>query len=119
WVVQQPTMHVGLEEAGADESPQAVQPGRARSRIVTDQLHKPPTHGRRVSFREQSLGGLAEIEIWAGEPSQQLFSAFTFEVEAWRARRIPVAHPIEPSTQPIDPLGIAVGVLVAVITIVP
>src|SRR5207249_1992335 len=84
-----------------------------------DQLHKPPTHGRRVSFREQSLGGLAEIEIWAGEPSQQLFSAFTVEVEAWGARRIPVAHPIEPSTQPIDPLGIAVGVLVAVITIVP
>ena len=45
--------------------------------------------------------------------------ALARQVERRRARRVLVAHAVEPALEPVDARGVAVGVLIAVIAVVP
>ncbi len=70
-------------------------------------------------FREQALGGFAEVNIRTFQLFDELLVLLTCEIELRSAGRILLAHPVEAALQAVDAFGIAVGVLIAGVTIVP
>src|SRR5581483_6192897 len=73
----------------------------------------------RSALSQQTLSSFSEKDVRAAQALDQLGVAFLRQVKATGWWRILVAHPVEPAAQAINAVGIAVGVLVAVIAIVP
>src|SRR5258708_2772696 len=108
-----------LPRAGADQSPQSVHANLTGRLLIHHELFQLRPRGCLVSFAKQALGDVAEVDIWTVQPLNQLVVALLGEVEATRARRALVANPVQPAALPVDAVGVAAGVLVTVIAIVP
>ena len=59
------------------------------------------------------------VDVGAGEPVDQLVVGLLGQVELRGPGRVLVADPVEPPLEAVDPGGVAVGVLVAVVAVVP
>src|SRR5208282_189190 len=73
----------------------------------------------RVSFGQQPLGRVAEVNIGTVQPLDELVRAFTGKVELPGRGCVLVTDAVEPAALAVDAGGIAIGVLVAVIAVVP
>ena len=68
---------------------------------------------------QQPLGRLAVEHVGIAQQLDQFIVGLLRQVERLRVRRVLVAHAVEPALAAIDALGIGVGVLVAVVPVVP
>ena len=73
----------------------------------------------RVPFRKQSLGRLANVDVRVAQQREQFVITLPAEVFHGEPLGCLVAHAVEPSLRPFDPRGVAVGVLIAVVLVVP
>ena len=74
-----------VEVAQADQGPEGMQPGFPRGPFVFPErveLGSGRALGRGVSLAEEALGGLAEVDVGAGEPPDELVVRLPGEVEA-------------------------------------
>ncbi len=74
---------------------------------------------RVVALAQQPLGDVAEVDVRAVQPLDQLRRRSPAPDRTAGARRVLVAHAIQPALQPVDARRVAVGVLVAVVAVVP
>ena len=116
---QQLGMKAGLERPDADQRPEAVHPGRAAALSSRTSASSLLADRGRGPFGQQPLGDVAVVDVRAAQELDQLVVARLGQVEPGPPRRLLVPHAVEPALEPVDAGGVAVGVLVAVIAVVP
>ena len=112
-------MERGVEPAGPDEGPDGVHPGLSRDRVVEGHLLQARPARSVVPLAEEALGLVAIVDVGALEESDQLGVGAFRQVEPEDAGRLAVADPVEPPLEAVDPGGVPVGVLIAVVAVVP
>jgi hypothetical protein len=116
-VGQQLCVERRVQRARADQRPQRVQPLRARRATPIDQFTQ--RRARIPSFRQQPLRRLAEEEVVAPEPPDELRVVLGTEVERGNRRRVGRPQAVQPPLCAVDALRVACRVLRAVVTVVP
>ena len=121
-VRQQLAMKFWIERAAADHCPQGVHAGFVRRRVVEHQFfqHWPRRRILRfVSLGQHSRCRLAEIDIPAMQPLDELLIGLFRQIKNSSRRRVLVPQPIEPAVGSIDAVRIAARILIAMILVVP
>jgi hypothetical protein len=71
------------------------------------------------SFREESLSGIAAIAVGTAEHVNKGLIRFPGEVEWAGVRSVLIANAVQSTAEAIDSAGVPIGILIAVISIVP
>ena len=93
--------------------------GGPRLLVVENERLQLVDNRRRASFGQDALRDLTIVDVGAAQQLKQFVVARAGKIESNAARRILVAYAVEPPFQPINARRIAVGVLIAVIAVVP
>ena len=118
-MVKQLVVEVRSERPGAGERPQGLEPMFAVELLVEHEGFELRSGGGRGAFGKEPLGEVAIENVGAAKPFDQLLVGFPSEIELGRAGRAFVADAVEASLQAVDALRIAIGVLIAVVAVVP
>ena len=109
----------GVERAGADQRPQRMHACLARALGIENQfLQLAPRLPR--GFARTAAAAPGRGRRYSGcANARSVVHRVSFARSNFGARRVLVANAVEPAAQAVDAVGIAVGVLVAVIAVVP
>ena len=119
-ILKEAAMKIGLKRSRADQGPERIQSLRSFGLFIENDRFQEIARLRRISFLEQSARGVALVTVGAAEKGNERVVAFFSQVASlgslgFRQR----SNAVETSFQTIDSGGVAIGVLIAVIAIIP